>query len=84
MLPPGSNTCAVFDVVAANILRGPLLELQPRLAAYCKPGGMLVLSGILEEQVGGGAVAVCVCVCVCGCVCVAVCVCVCARGVGGQ
>eukprot|EP00955_Chlamydomonas_euryale_P114494 366279-Chlamydomonas_euryale.AAC.19 len=27
-----------FDVVAANILRGPLVELQPRLTAYAAPG----------------------------------------------
>jgi ribosomal protein L11 methylase PrmA len=43
----------LFDLVMANILRGPLLELQPRLTGYCKPGGRLVLSGILQEQVGG-------------------------------
>lgn len=42
-----------FDLVIANILRGPLLELQPRLTGYCKPGGRLVLSGILQEQVCG-------------------------------
>jgi ribosomal protein L11 methylase PrmA len=41
-----------YDVVLANILRGPLMELQPRLTGYCKPGGWLVLSGILTEQVG--------------------------------
>lgn len=41
----------MFDLVVANILRGPLLELAPRLAAYCAPGGALVLSGILQEQV---------------------------------
>lgn len=40
-----------FDLVMANILRGPLLELQPRLTGYCRPGGRLVLSGILQEQV---------------------------------
>jgi ribosomal protein L11 methyltransferase len=38
--------------VLANILRGPLLELQPRLTRYCRPGGRLILSGILQEQVG--------------------------------
>jgi ribosomal protein L11 methyltransferase len=48
-LPAGSDR--LFDVVVANILRGPLLELQPRLTAYCKPGGRLALSGILAEQV---------------------------------
>ena len=47
-----------FDLVMANILRGPLLELQPRLSSYCRPGGRLLLSGVLAEQVrelGGGA-----------------------------
>jgi len=38
------------DVVLANILANPLLELAPRLAALVEPGGHLVLSGILEEQ----------------------------------
>jgi ribosomal protein L11 methyltransferase len=38
------------DVVLANILAGPLLELAPRLTAALRPGGTLVLSGILEEQ----------------------------------
>lgn len=47
-LPAGVRT---FHVVIANILRGPLLELQPRLTAYCKPGARLALSGILTEQV---------------------------------
>lgn len=39
------------DVVMANILSGPLLELQQVIAAYCAPEGLLVLSGILAEQV---------------------------------
>lgn len=39
------------DVVTANILSGPLLELQSVISAFCKPGGKLVLSGILAEQV---------------------------------
>jgi len=39
-----------FDVVAANILRGPLVELQPRLTAYAAPGARLLLSGILADQ----------------------------------
>jgi len=38
------------DLVLANILAGPLLELAPLLLASVKPGGMIVLSGILEEQ----------------------------------
>lgn len=36
--------------VVANILRGPLIELAPRLAAYARPGAALALSGVLEEQ----------------------------------
>ena len=39
-----------FDVVLANILASPLRLLAPMLAARCKPGGSLVLSGILERQ----------------------------------
>lgn len=36
--------------MVANILRGPLLELAPRLGAYVAPGGRLLLSGVLAEQ----------------------------------
>jgi len=38
------------DVVLANILAGPLVELAPRLTTTLRPRGTLVLSGILEEQ----------------------------------
>ncbi len=38
------------DIVLANILAGPLVELAPRLIDLVKPGGSLVLSGLLEEQ----------------------------------
>jgi len=38
------------DVVLANILAGPLIELAPQLLASLRPGGSLVLSGILEAQ----------------------------------
>jgi len=38
------------DIVMANILAAPLIELAPRLTALLKPGGQLALSGILEEQ----------------------------------
>ena len=47
----GTQVSAKFDVCIANILRGPLLELQPRLCSYLKPGGTLLLSGILTSQV---------------------------------
>ncbi|HEX7235934.1 MAG TPA: 50S ribosomal protein L11 methyltransferase, partial [Gammaproteobacteria bacterium] len=33
-----------------NILAGPLVELAPTFAELVTPGGMLVLSGILEAQ----------------------------------
>lgn len=39
-----------FDLVIANILAGPLLRLAPALRQVIKPGGSLVLSGILVEQ----------------------------------
>jgi ribosomal protein L11 methyltransferase len=39
-----------YDLVLANILAGPLIALAPRLAALLKPGGTLVLSGVLECQ----------------------------------
>jgi ribosomal protein L11 methyltransferase len=38
------------DVLAANILAGPLVELAPTFASVVRPGGWLVLSGILEAQ----------------------------------
>ncbi len=42
---------APADVVAANILARPLVELAPRIAALTKPGtGQIVLAGLLEEQ----------------------------------
>ena len=44
-----------FDVVLANILAEPLIALAPRLAAAARPGGWLVLSGLLPAQ--GEAVA---------------------------
>ena len=40
-----------FDVVVANILAGPLLELAEPIAAHVKGGCLLALSGILSEQV---------------------------------
>ncbi|WP_376697368.1 50S ribosomal protein L11 methyltransferase [Wenzhouxiangella sp. EGI_FJ10305] len=40
----------LFDLVLANILAAPLVELAPKLAACLRPGATLVLSGILPEQ----------------------------------
>lgn len=39
-----------FDLLLANILAGPLKTLAETFAQYLKPGGSLVLSGILETQ----------------------------------
>jgi len=38
------------DLLLANILAGPLVELAPRLAALTGDDGQIVLSGILPEQ----------------------------------
>ena len=38
------------DLVMANILSGPLVELAPTLSDLVRPGGQIVLSGILREQ----------------------------------
>jgi len=35
----------------ANILAGTLIELAPQLVARLRPGGQLVLAGILRQQV---------------------------------
>jgi len=40
-----------FDVVVANILAGPLIELAETIAGRVKSGCLLALSGILSEQV---------------------------------
>jgi ribosomal protein L11 methyltransferase len=42
-----------FDVVVANILAGPLVELAASISERVKPGGQLALSGILSEQAAG-------------------------------
>ena len=41
------------DIVLANILAGPLVELAPQLMAMVKPGGDLILAGLLAEQKDG-------------------------------
>jgi len=38
------------DVVVANILAGPLIDLAPSLAAWAKPDAQLGLSGVLLDQ----------------------------------
>jgi ribosomal protein L11 methyltransferase len=41
---------APYDIVAANILANPLIEMAPALNAVLKPGGIAVLSGLLGRQ----------------------------------
>jgi len=43
---------ASFDLIAANILAGPLEAMAPDLKRYLAPGGVVVLSGLLEDQAG--------------------------------
>jgi len=38
------------ELLMANILAGPLVELAPRFAELVKPGGQILLSGILKSQ----------------------------------
>lgn len=40
-----------YDVVLANILARPLIDLAPTLTALTRPKGQLVLSGLLHRQV---------------------------------
>ncbi len=39
-----------FDLVIANILAGPLIALAPSIRTAVAPGGVLILSGILNDQ----------------------------------
>ena len=39
------------DVIVSNILSGPLCALAPRFTALVRPGGDLVLAGLMEHEV---------------------------------
>lgn len=41
---------APFDLVFANILKGPLIELAPDMAGHLGTGGLAILSGLLVVQ----------------------------------
>jgi ribosomal protein L11 methyltransferase len=41
---------ADVDVLLANILSGPLCELAPRFATLVRPGGHVILSGLMQHQ----------------------------------
>lgn len=46
------HDAAPFDLIFANILKGPLVDLAPDVAAHCAEGGHVILSGLLNEQAG--------------------------------
>jgi len=41
---------APYDLIVANILAGPLMELSESFASAVRPGGRVLLSGLLVEQ----------------------------------
>lgn len=41
---------APYDLVIANILAGPLIELAPSVGRTIAPGGRLILAGLLDHQ----------------------------------
>ena len=47
---PMLATRAPFDLLIANILAGPLIELAPSFAASVAPGASVVLAGLLDTQ----------------------------------
>lgn len=47
---PQDMPAGQFDVVLANILAGPLVQLAPQLIGHTRTGGRIALSGILAEQ----------------------------------
>jgi ribosomal protein L11 methyltransferase len=44
---------APFDLIIANILAGPLIELAPDFAKALEPGGTIILAGLLDSQAEG-------------------------------
>lgn len=50
---PDQAPAGPYDVVMANILANPLRVLAPLLAAQVRPGGALVMAGILDPQAEG-------------------------------
>ena len=49
-LRPDQTPDRTFDVVVANILANPLIELANTLTKLTRPGGKIVMAGLLEEQ----------------------------------
>lgn len=47
---PDLHAKAPYDLILANILKGPLVSLAPDMAKHSAPSGYVILSGILNEQ----------------------------------
>lgn len=47
---PALRKAAPYDLVFANILKGPLIALAPDMARSIASGGVAILSGILNQQ----------------------------------
>jgi ribosomal protein L11 methyltransferase len=47
---PRLQAAAPFDLIFANILKGPLIELAPSIATHLATGGRAILSGLLSVQ----------------------------------
>ena len=47
---PALQEAAPFDLIFANILKGPLIRLAPDIAAATRKGSAVILSGILNAQ----------------------------------
>jgi len=47
---PDLQAAAPYDLIFANILMGPLIALAPDMARFSRPGGYIILSGLLVEQ----------------------------------
>lgn len=47
---PALAAAAPFDLIFANILKGPLIDLAPQISAALAPAGRVILSGLLCEQ----------------------------------
>jgi len=47
---PDLAAAAPFDLIFANILKGPLIELAPAIARHLASGGKAILSGLLVTQ----------------------------------
>ena len=55
VIAPGTDDALIqarapFDLLIANILAGPLVELAPDFASVTAPGGSLLLAGLLQTQ----------------------------------